>query len=98
MKILLVCDYGNNRSVTVAWLLKHKGHDVLTAGVKVNSSETLKLLTDWAERVIITEEGQLPMNDLKVQLWDIGEDHYPRPLNKELLGIVRELASDFDEY
>lgn len=92
MKILVVCDQGNNRSVTVAHHLKYRGHDVLTAGVKVNSPETIRLLCQWADRIIITETGQLPADDPKVQLWNIGPDKYPRPFNSQLYGITRKLA------
>lgn len=89
MKILVVCDEGNNRSVVLAHQLKYWGHDVIPVGVKRNSPETIEMLRDWADRVIITEEGQLEGD--KVELWNIGPDNYPRPFNKELLAIVRDL-------
>lgn len=94
MKILVVCDQGNNRSVTVAHHLKYWRHDVLTAGISANTTETLAMLRDWADRIIVTDVGQVvaPItNSDKIQLWDIGPDVYPRPFNKDLLAIVREL-------
>ena len=93
MRILVLCEKGVNRSVTIASHLKWWGHDVLSAGTETNSAGTLGMLIDWADRVIYTEANQLPLmvgND-KFQLWDIGPDVYPRPFNKELLKKVRAL-------
>ena len=95
MKILIACDQGNNRSVTIAGLIKYWGHDVLTCGVSTNSQETLQMLCAWADRVITTEAGQvdkLPEHAApKHQLWDIGPDCYPRPYNPELFKKVKGL-------
>jgi|SRR5882672_2917682 len=91
MKILVVCDQGNNRSVTIANHLKYWGHDVIPAGMQTNSPETLYMLMSWADRIIITERGQLPADTPKMQLWDCGPDTYPRPFNRDLLVKVRAL-------
>lgn len=95
MKILIACDQGNNRSTTIAGLIKYWGHDVLTCGVSTNSQETLSMLIAWADRIITTEAGQLDKlpggADAKHQLWDIGPDNYPRPYNPELLKKVKAL-------
>jgi hypothetical protein len=105
MKILVLCDQGNNRSVTVAHHLKYWGHDVLAAGLKTNSQATLLMLCDWADRIIFTEGSQIaelgtiwwrPIKELseKSQLWDIGPDIYKRPFNPELLAIVRRMMEE----
>lgn len=94
MKILVLCDHGNNRSVTIAHHIKYWGHDVLTAGVKTNTPETITHLIDWAERIIITEVGQLPSDTPNMQLWDVGPDVYPRPFNPQLLKRVRALMEE----
>lgn len=102
MKILVLCDQGNNRSVMLAHHLKYWGHDVIPAGLKTNSTGTVEMLCNWADRVILTEESQLTepvlARDLRtqriVQLWNIGPDNYPRPFNKELLAIVRRLMEE----
>lgn len=93
MKILVVCDEGNNRSVTLAHQLKYLDHDVLTAGLKRNSPETIDLLCAWADKIITTDIDQhIPTEyQYKTELWHIGPDNYPRPFNKELLAIVRTL-------
>lgn len=96
-KILVVCDQGNNRSVTIAHHIKYLGHDVLTAGLSTNSPETLTMLFNWADKVIATDEGQA--NDMsilgdKVLVWDVGPDRYPRPFNPHLLKLVRRLVDE----
>jgi predicted protein tyrosine phosphatase len=102
MKILVLCDEGNNRSVTVAHHLKYWGHDVIAAGLKRNSRKTLQMLTSWADRIILTDRFQLAdlqslhesrFDTSKVDVWDIGPDKYPRPFNKDLLAIVRRMMS-----
>lgn len=99
MKILVVCDQGVNRSVTLAGQLKYLGHDVLSAGVSTNSVDTQKLLYDWADKVIIVDfQLALPMYQSdKVELWNIGPDVYPRPYNKDLLKIVKRLIAEHPE-
>lgn len=92
MKILCVCDQGNNRSVVLAHHLKYLGHDVIPVGTKTNSPETLQVLGGWADKIIYTEVGQTIGNaGGKSELWNIGPDNYPRPFNRELMQIVRKL-------
>lgn len=98
MRILCLCDHGNNRSVHVAHQLKYWGHDVLTAGLLTNSQETLDSLSEWADRIILTSNDQrhkVPRRFAeKVQLWDVGPDVYPRPFNKVLLAKVKKLMQE----
>lgn len=101
MKILVVCDQGNNRSVMVAHHLKYWGHDVLTAGLKTNSLETIAMLYDWANRIILTEPQQMIATTdtdflKKFQLWNIGPDHFPRPFNPELNAIVKRFTKEHE--
>jgi len=95
MKVLVVCDHGNNRSVTIAGQLKYWKHDVLSVGLAVTSEETIRMLLVWCDRVITTDSGQLdslPVGfDGKHQLWDLGPDVYPRAYNPELLKMVKVL-------
>ena len=92
-RILCLCDQGVNRSVTVAHQVKYLGHDVLSAGTKTNSLSTLRMLSGWADHIITTEPSHseaIPTEHLsKVQCWDVGPDRFPRPFNRELLGVVR---------
>lgn len=97
MRLLILCEQGNNRSVTLAGQLKYLGHDILTAGLHTNSPDTVRTLGDWAQKVILTDRAQVAMLPLgfsedKVAVWQIGPDNYPRPYNKELLQKVRQLV------
>lgn len=109
MKILVVCNQGNNRSVTLAGQLKYLGNDVLTAGIATNGDGAFWCLLEWAEKVIFTEDGQRdallekigdPANFAYLQhtrwfeLWDLGPDNYPRPYNAELLAKVKQLIKE----
>jgi len=111
MKILVLCDEGNNRSVTLAHQLKYLGHDVLTAGLKRNDSHTIRLLADWSDKIILTDAPQVRRLQLiatttelgstgfgrTVEVWDIGPDVYPRPFNPHLLKICRQLIEEHPE-
>lgn len=107
-RILIACDEGNNRSVTVASQLKYWGHDCITVGLNRNRPETIALLVErWADLVLLTADDQvLPeMNgDLGVddsfpdiEVWDLGPDNYPRPYNKVLLEKVKVIIQDHPE-
>lgn len=103
MKILVVCDQGNNRSVTLAGQLKYLGNDVLSAGLQTNNNKTLKMLHEWADTTIVTEESQFRTlvhivgNEDQIEVWNIGPDVYKRPYNKQLLAIVKQLIKEHSE-
>lgn len=91
MKILTICDQWNNRSVTLASQLKYWGNDVISAGLSTNSQETLHMLFEWADKIIITEDTQkIEYECEKIILCPIWPDIYPRAFNPELLSIVKE--------
>ena len=94
--ILCVCAHGNNRSVTFAWLLKYVGNfETLTAGLEYHSPETLNMLFNWADIIVVPEDKLLGLvpeeHKSKIKFYNIGEDRYPRPFNKELLQKSRYL-------
>lgn len=96
MKILCVCDHGNNRSVHFAHQLKYMKHDVLTAGLIKNDPATLDMLFQWADVIITTASDQIIPEEYsqKVKLWDVGEDIYPRPMNPDLLQLVKNFITE----
>lgn len=103
MNVLVVCEWGINRSVTIAGQLKFWGHDVLTAGTKAQTPQTMDMLSSWADRIIAVDKETMaeipPAWKDKAQLWDVGMDIYPRPYNPDLLRKVRGLMSIHrDEY
>lgn len=89
-RILTICEYGNSRSVGLAFLLKTKyGREAIACGILCTSPDTFDMLCNWADNIIITYapiEGSI--NDKykhKVLVWDVGHDRYFIPPVKELL-------------
>jgi len=77
MKVLAVCGEGLNRSVCVRMLLQYVGHEVIPVGLNRHTDETLQMLYDWADRVIVLDRGlaaRVPQDKLLV--WDVGPDRY----------------------
>lgn len=94
--ILCICEHGNNRSVTMAHILKYVDNfETLTAGLAYHTPETLEMLFNWAEVIVVPEEKLLNMipeeYKHKVKFYNIGEDIYPRPFNKELYAKAKDL-------
>src|SRR3990167_4148291 len=97
--ILCTCEFGNNRSVTMAWLLKHVSNfETLTAGLGYHSEDTLDMLFKWADVITVPEEKLLALipeeHKHKVKFYNIGKDIYPRPHNPDLLAKARALMEE----
>lgn len=97
--ILCVCEHGNNRSVTMAFLLKYvENFETLTAGLSYHTPETLKMLYEWADVITVPEEKLLTLipeeYKSKIKFYNIGEDKYPRPFNNELLTKARKIMEN----
>lgn len=93
-RVLCVCQGGNCRSVHLAYLLKYRYNvDALAVGFEKNSQETLNLLCQWADAIIVVE-GKYRDNIAdewyeKVHVMDVGEDQWFAP-NGELLKLFDE--------
>lgn len=99
--ILCVCEHGNNRSVTMAWLLKYvENFETLTAGLLYHTPKTLEMLFEWADVITVPEQKLLNLipekYKSKIKFYNIGPDNYPRPFNKHLVKKARELM-EFDK-
>lgn len=97
--ILCLCEHGNNRSVTMAWLLKYvENFETLTAGLAYHTPATLKMLYDWADVITVPEEKLLALvpeeYKHKIKFYNIGPDIYPRPFNKALLKKARDMMNE----
>ena len=95
MKILTVCEGGNVRSVTLAYVLKNRCFDALACSWRFNSVDTKRELFEWADKIIVADE-QASLNILeaykdKVQLANIGPDRWLQALHPELVGICEKL-------
>lgn len=91
-RYLCVCEQGDNRSVHLAYLLKKEGKEAIAIGIRDTQEESFKILQEWADRVIILDKELI--NNIpkcyKNEVIDIGKDIYPRPLNIDLLNILKE--------
>ncbi len=90
MKILTMCAGGNVRSVGLKYLLKYKyGHESLACGQDSNSAETIEMLCNWADYIIVvTNEYRKfsPEKDHnKMFCYDIGVDRFGYAFHPELL-------------
>ncbi len=91
MKILVLCNHGNVRSVGMKYLLQMlTEHDVLNAGVEENTAETLDMLMNWADKIIsLTVAANVTgsFRPEKNTFIDVGPDLYHNPFHYELQHI-----------
>lgn len=93
MKILCVCLEGNKRSVITRYVLNRHGHEALSCGIRPNSPETIQMLIDWADKVLVAEPflaAALPTTDKIDHNFAIGPDIYPSGFDRHLKRIVEK--------
>jgi len=96
MKLLAVCKSGNVRSITLARLLRKRGHEAIGVGLKQET--LLPLLCDWAERIypmdfeigaeLVTRGWVTKIR----QIYVIGPDDWKIPDHPDLLSRLRDLV------
>jgi len=98
VKIVCVCDEGNNRSVIFAGLLRYKYNaETIAIGINRTSKLTQEMLFDWADYIIITHGTLKRRIDekyySKMKLFDVGSDRkeWARPYNRLLLPIAKRI-------
>ena len=94
VKFLCLCRGGNVRSVCLAWHLKDRGHEAISAGFDYLSADTLSMLFNWADKIVVMQpefSGLIPLElTHKVMICDVGEDRYGNPMNRELKDQVKQ--------
>lgn len=93
-KILAVCQHGSCRSVAMARFVKEwVGIDGLAASYQYNRPETMRMLCEWADRIVVMmpEYASFVPAEFasKVRICDVGQDNYGSPFNPELLEKCR---------
>lgn len=83
-RILCICRGGASRSVGLRNVLTWaNGHDGIAAGFEGNTPETLEMLYNWAEIIIVAREWfktQIPEKwHYKLRFLELGEDIYFSP-------------------
>ena len=95
MKCLCVCSGGNVRSVTLAFVLKHKGYDAISSIARFNSKKTFDLLGKWADVIyVVQEKYSKAIPDKwknKIKLFDLGPDIWHHSLNKQLIKKILKI-------
>lgn len=97
-RILCVCQGGNCRSVHLAYLLKYRyGADALACGYEGNANDTLEMLSNWADIIIVVQafmkEKILVAQQHKVRVFDVGVDRFFKP-NVELIELFDDMVQD----
>lgn len=103
MKFLTICEGGMVRSVCCAIVLRTHQHDTLPASWRFTSAETMAMLMEWADYIVVMSqeisEKMLEKHPelmakyaAKVRLLDVGEDVWGDPYHPELFGIVEDVV------
>ena len=92
MNILTMCQGGNSRSVSCAYVLKYfYGVDALACGWEKNSEDTLETLFTWADAIIIMQKefSKYVPQQYREKLFalDVGPDRWCNGLHPELVEI-----------
>lgn len=97
MKFLCVCEGGTVRSVSLAWVLKYEfNQDAIAASWLKNSQETLDLLAQWADKIVVLQpkfSSKFGSFKEKLLTVDVGPDIWMNPLHPKLMEIVRKSAA-----
>lgn len=82
----------------MAHALKDRGYDAVPVGHDKNSQDTIDMLSDWADRIIVMQprfaSGILKRNAHKVvppELTDVGMDRWGAPLDLGLQERVNDI-------
>ena len=103
-KIVCCCGAGQVRSVATRKIFNDDFHftNVLAAGMESNSMETLRMLFEWADHIIIIGEvglyNKVPQEyRVKSTHFNIGQDIWINPFHLQLrallMPLVKELVS-----
>lgn len=110
MKFLCVCEMGTVRSGAMAIALKMRQQsDVIQCGWRSGSPETLRMLCNWADAIVVMQreiidllvekvalpEKEYKLDTRKILLVDVGVDIYGHPMHGGLLGYVSSVADQW---
>ena len=101
-KFLCICQGGNVRSVGMAFALKYSGHqDALAASWQTNTPETLKMLYDWANYIVLMQgefHKYIPsVYATKIRIVDVGPDKFGYAFHPDLQNFCQKVVKDWAE-
>lgn len=85
--ILVICDYGEARSVAMAQVLRNRGYHAISIGTECYNFQS-KLLDFKPREIVWMSEGSNPDSG-----W-IGRDDWGDPKNKELIKLCEDKADE----
>src|ERR1019366_616161 len=99
MKILTMCQGGNVRSAALAWRLRYlHGHDPIACGWERNTPETIKMLCEWADMVVVMQtkfSQYIPMEfHHKLHVCDVGDDIWGHLWHPGLQAKIEKLGTN----
>ena len=102
MKVLCVCNHGNVRSVALARAIKDQTeiytfpikNEAIAVGAEYISPKTMKLLRDWADKIVWMSDKVFPPNDVIDYRVRVGVDRWHNPFHPELQEIMKEIAKE----
>lgn len=99
MNYLCVCEGGNVRSVTLAYILKQeRGLNALACSWRFNDAETLSMLYEWANKIIVMQanmKDKIPEEyQSKTEVCDVGPDRWGRSLDSDLGNVIRDKLNE----
>jgi len=120
MKILCICNHGNNRSAALARVIRMKNGDclrtdkkyiknfikneVICMGAHNMHEDSIKLLCDWANRVIdLSDEDERiqklikGMSKEKYTRLYVGGDSWGSSTHPELIALMKEKIKDLEQ-
>lgn len=103
MKILTMCRGGHVRSVGAKFLLSYKyGHEVLACGWESNSDETLEMLFDWADFIIVMKDEFMQYVPKKYKgktfCYHVGRDIFGNPFHPDLQKFTEKLIKSHGKF
>lgn len=94
MKILCACSQGNKRSVFTRYVLNYSKHEALAIGVDINTTDTIILLCNWADVILLAEPQMKKKIPTRFQhkvddRFTIGPDVFPTNITGRLKDLVK---------
>ena len=102
MKFLVICAGGNIRSRSfVHDLMYRRGHEAMSASHDKQTDETLKMLFEWADRIIVVQpkyaERVTSDHKHKVKVLDVGPDEFGSPWHFILQDRMQQLVVEWEK-
>lgn len=97
-KFLCMCQGGNVRSVSLAFVLEHQfQQDALACGWSTNPEATRIMLYQWADFIVLMQAAfaeHVPAEfKEKIRVVDVGPDTYGTPMHSSLLDFLSKVVA-----